>query len=138
MSFELKNIGFRVPRVVWHVLFWVLYLVFFVIQSSLYYDDPDPLRIALQLSMTIAVDIAAAYFTVYVLMKLFLFRKKYWVFAVGLVVSAVVFILLQRLIVYYITYPVFYPDSESYKNMTFWKFVQQIRHKDRGGFSYCA
>ena len=120
MKNRLKNTNVKIPRIALHIAFWALYLAFFVIQWGLHDDNPDYQRLILQLSLTMPVDIAAAYFTVYVLMQHFLLRKKYVLFTVSVLLSAGVFIIIQRIILFYITYPTWYPDSPSFQNMTFW------------------
>ncbi|MCD4736458.1 MAG: sensor histidine kinase [Bacteroidales bacterium] len=110
----------KLPRVLLHVLFWIMYLGFFVIQSAYLKEKPDYQLIFLSLSLTMFVDIAATYFTAYLLLPGFLFKRKYWGFFFLFLVSAVVFILIQRTILYYITYPKFYDDYLD--KYTFWQF----------------
>lgn len=109
-----------VPRVLRHILFWIVYLGYFVIQASYLRENPDYKMITTQLFLTMWVDVGATYFTVYFLMQLFLLRRKYFQFGVWFLISAAIFVLAQRTILYYVTYPVFYPDAAS--KYTFWQF----------------
>lgn len=102
-----------------HIAFWTAYLAYFIVQSSLYYDEPKYLGIVGSLFLTMWVDIGAAYFTVYYLLPKFLFKKRYWEFALIFLLSAAIAILIQRVLLVYISAPLFWPDSE--KMMYFWK-----------------
>jgi sensor histidine kinase YesM len=119
MNFTTDSLHFKGSRVLIHIIFWAAYLGFFIVQSSLYYDDPDYPGIIGSLFMTMWVDIAAAYFTVYYLFPKYLFKKKYLLFALLFLLSAAVAILIQRVLLVYISYPIFW--HESGKVMTFWK-----------------
>ncbi len=105
----------KLIRIGSHILFWISYFIFILIQVTFLKEDTNYLRVAFQLSLTLPVDIFATYFTVYILLPKLLFKKKYYLFILFLILSAIVFIFLQRVILYYITYPLFYPDYlESY------------------------
>ncbi len=119
MNNHSYKLQFKGSRVLIHVAFWAAYLAFFIIQSSLYYDDPKYIGIVGSLFLTMWVDIAAAYFTVYYLLPKFLFKRKYWQFALLFLLSAAVAILIQRVLVFYVSAPIFW--QESGKVMTFWK-----------------
>ncbi|MBI9037134.1 MAG: histidine kinase [Bacteroidales bacterium] len=66
-----------------------------------------------QFTITMPVDMIAAYLTVYLLITKFLYKQRYLMFVLLFLISAFGVILLQRLVLIYITYPVFYPDSTS-------------------------
>ncbi len=100
-------------------MFWVGYLLFFYLQFNLYSDQFSSLSMLGSLSITAIVDILAAYFTVYYLLPHFLFKKKYVLFAIIFLVSATLAILLQRVILYYISFPLFWADSVS-ATKSFW------------------
>jgi len=97
-------------RILAHAGFWVAYLLINAITAVRYYPDRNFFSLILQYMLTVPVDILATYLTVYVLYKWFLFKRKYFLFAITLVGTAIFFIVLQRVIVYYMTYPVFFPD----------------------------
>jgi len=93
-----------------HILFWLSYFIFVLIQATFLRKDPSYLDVAFQLVLTLPVDVFAAYLTVYVLLPKLLFKRKYVLFILFLISSGFVFIILQRIILYYISYPLFYPD----------------------------
>lgn len=100
-------------RILSHILFWLGYILFFYLQFNLYNEKFNHIGALGSLSLTAVVDIIAAYFTVYYLLPHFLFKKRYVLFAIIFLISAALAILLQRVILYYISLPLFYPDSAS-------------------------
>ncbi len=54
------------------------------------------------------IDVIATYLTVYFLLPRFLYRKKYFIFGTLFIISAVGLILIQRAILWYISYPLFF------------------------------
>ena len=98
-------------RIITHVIFWVSYIMFFFLQYSFYSKDFDAVAAISSLSLTALVDIIAAYFTVYFLLPRYLFKKKYFSFSFLFFISAIAAIILQRVLLYYISFPVFYSDS---------------------------
>jgi len=110
MAIESNKMQFKGSRILLHILFWVSYIVFFFFQNALFKESPDYLANLGSLTLTAFVDIAAAYFTVYFLLPKFLFTKKYLQFAVIFLLSVAAAIIFQRVLLYYISYPVFYPD----------------------------
>jgi sensor histidine kinase YesM len=113
MKLETQTFNFRGSRVLLHVLFWLGYILFFWLHYAFYMKDIDYLTSAASLSLTAIVDISVSYFTVYFLLPRYLFKRKYWQFAVLLILSAALAIIFQRVLLYYISYPYFYPDYES-------------------------
>ncbi|OQX72482.1 MAG: hypothetical protein DRI88_01765 [Bacteroidetes bacterium] len=109
MNIKNQHLNFKGNRIVLHVLFWIGYILFFYLQYAFFNDRMNNISTLGSLTLTAFVDIAASYFTVYFLLPRFLFKRKYVQFAVILLISAAFFILLQRVLLYYISYPVFYP-----------------------------
>jgi sensor histidine kinase YesM len=103
-----------------HVLFWVCYLCFHLLELMVFQPEQGIANIFGRLFISIWVDVAAAYFTVYFLIFNLIFRKKYLLFSVLLLLSATFFVFLQRIVLYYISYPVFYPGY--FENKGFWDF----------------
>jgi len=117
MIFDYK---FKGSRLLYHILFWIAYIVFFILQYSLFKKSDVPLTsTAGSLILTSVIDISAAYFTVYFLLPKFLFKKKYLIFGILFILSATVAIISQRVLMYYISYPVFYPQWLDERG-TFW------------------
>ena len=110
----------KLIRIGSHILFWISYFIFFLIQVTFLREVPSYLDVAFRLALSLPIDILASYFTVYILLPKLLFKKKYYLFILFLILSGIVFIFLQRIILYYITYPTFYPYS--LENYTFYRF----------------
>ena len=113
MNINDQHINLKVNRVLLHILFWVGYIVFFVLQYAVMKEDLNYVSAIASLTLTAIVDIAASYFTVYYLLHSFLFKRKYWQFIILFLISATIFIILQRVLLYYISYPYFYPDYQA-------------------------
>lgn len=112
--------GFGGTRLLLHILFWVAYILFFFVQGALFKEGHYSWANLASLSLTAIVDILAAYFTVYYLLPKFLFTKKYLQFSVLFLLSAAAAIILQRILLYYISYPMFYGEMSD-KVSSFWK-----------------
>ena len=110
MNLSIDKLDNRYFRIAQHIIFWVGYIAFFTLQYSISMPEQDNVSKILSLSITATVDMAASYFTVYFLLPKFLFKRKYFQFALLFIVSAAVAIILQRLILYYIVGPLFYSD----------------------------
>ena len=100
-------------RVIFHVLFWFLYLLMFALNINRFYEDEKLFQLMYRMFFTMPVDAIAAYFTVYFLLPRFLYRRKYLWFALIFLFSAVGMILLQRLILWYYTYPALLNETPS-------------------------
>lgn len=105
-----NHIHFKGNRLLSHILFWVAYILFFFFQAALFKKEPEYLANLGSLTLTATIDIAASYFTVYYLLPKFLFTKKYVQFGIYFLISAAAAIILQRVLLYYVSYPVFYPE----------------------------
>ena len=119
MMLNTNKLDFKGSRVLQHILFWVLYILFFFLQYTLFDEKRNMLSAACSLTLTAFVDIAASYFTVYYLLPKLLFKKKYWQFSIFFLLSAAAAIILQRVLLFYISFPYFYPDYLS-KAGGFW------------------
>jgi len=120
MAIESNKMQSKGSRILLHILFWVSYIVFFFFQNAIFKDSSNYLANLGSLTLTAFVDLAAAYFTVYYLLPKFLFTKKYFQFSIFFLLSAASAIILQRVLMYYISYPVFYPEYLS-KIKSFWQ-----------------
>jgi sensor histidine kinase YesM len=96
-------------RVLLHLLFWCSFFVYewFVWEMV---DGEFRQRLVISL-IEFPAKLAAAYFTLYVLIDKLLMRKKYGLFLISLLVSMAVFGIVSRMLSYYITYPLYYPDG---------------------------
>lgn len=100
------------------MIFWVAYLVFSTVQFSLFSDSPELSNVIMRMLLAVWIDMGATYFTVYILFPRFLYTKKYLEFTVSFIFSAAAFIIMQRVLLYYISYPIFSPQYLTYG---FWK-----------------
>jgi len=121
MAIIKNNFFFRKEGLIsLHILFWLCYFCFHLIELIIFQPEERIADIAARLSLAIWVDIAAAYFTVYYLVFKLIFKKKYISFSFLLILSAATLIILQRIVLYYISYPTFYPAY--LVNKEFWDF----------------
>jgi len=107
-------------RILTHIIFWVAYIMFFYLQYRFYSKDFNSTAAIYSLTLTALVDILAAYFTVYFLLPRLLFKRKYVLFALLFLVSAAIAIIIQRVLFYYVSYPIIYGESVE-KLGTFWR-----------------
>jgi len=98
---------YKIPaiRITIHILFWIAYLLFSVLNVLRFYPNDSLWDMILRFSASLPVDIVATYYTAYLLIPTLLFKKKYLLFGLLFIVGAVLAILLQRVIVWYVTYP---------------------------------
>lgn len=95
-----------------HLAFWIFYIFFFTLQSFLYYNDisyfPNLLS---RWVLDAPIVIIATYFNIYYLIPNVLLKKQYRKFFIFSILSAIIFLLLNRIIIYYIIAPLFYEQS---------------------------
>jgi sensor histidine kinase YesM len=109
----------RYIRIAAHILFWLMYLVINVLTAKRFYPDEAFGHMMVRFSFTLPVDMMATYLTAYGLLNWFLLRRKYAAFIATFLVSAFLLIILQRIIVYYISQPIFFPGMTP--TYPFWK-----------------
>jgi LytS/YehU family sensor histidine kinase len=85
-----------------------MYLFFSALNIKRFYPDEQLFQMMFRMFFSMPVDIIAAYFTVYLLIPKLLYQRKYYLFALIFLVSAVGLVLLQRVILWYFSYPVLY------------------------------
>jgi len=119
MDFGLIQYRSKSNRILIHIFFWIAYILFFFLQFSFFGEKGEYISTLASLTLTAIIDISASYFTVYYLLPKFLFNRKYWQFVVIFLASASLAIILQRVLMYYISYPYFYPEYVS-KAGPFW------------------
>lgn len=95
-------------RVLWHLLFWLVMLV-------IHYKNMQLQGIEQHFwfftKWLLPVELTAVYFTAYVLVPRLLLQRLFWAFTASFIISAVVFVVLERAIYYYILYPAVYPEG---------------------------
>lgn len=120
MQIKPDTLNFKGSRILAHILFWIAYILYFFLQFNLMYNKEYGFNWNLlgSLAITVWIDIAAAYFTVYYLLPKLLFKRQYLLFFILFIISATAAILLQRVIMIYVSYPIFYTDVT--KELNFW------------------
>lgn len=93
-------------RVSLHFLFWISYILIFTFQSG--YTSNSYIRPLLSYCLYSPLIIIASYFTCYYIIPKYLFTKKYLQFVLILISSAFLFVVLQRLMIFYVTAPLLY------------------------------
>jgi hypothetical protein len=113
------NMQHPLIRILSHLLFWAAYLLYYLLQSTYRVAEPDIGPMLTQLSITMWVDMLAAYFTAYVLLQYFLFRRRYLAFTLVFLAFSFGLLVLQRTIMYYYIIPTYgsVPETEG-----FWEF----------------
>jgi two-component system, LytTR family, sensor kinase len=104
INYSTKEINLN--RILFHASFWIIYVLYYtLVFGSFDFKYPE---ISQEILIVLPVRMAATYFTLYILFRLFFYQKKYTLFIVGFMVSAVVFSLLQNIVYHYIIFPAFY------------------------------
>ncbi len=106
---RLENILFRTPRVIWHLIFWAVYILFFgLVYGS--FEEEYAKQIAVQASHAL-VQIPAVYITLYILMPKLLFKEKFAAFFLSFVGVVIVFSTLSWFEYLFIQQPLFWPSD---------------------------
>lgn len=91
-----------------HFLFWFTYVSFFALVNAGGQDEFTEAFVD-QLIM-LPVKLCSVYLTLYLLIPKYLLARKYWTFALSILLLMIVAGLVQRAIIYFIIYPLKYPD----------------------------
>lgn len=106
----LEDILFKTPRLLWHIVFWVVFITFFsLVYGS--FEENYSRQFLIQLSDA-TVQIPAVYFTIYVLMPTFLFKEDYGRFFTYLVLTILFFSTLVWFNYLLVQQPIFWPESD--------------------------
>lgn len=125
---EAKVLKFRNHSLLWHLIFWLFYLVFYTFQYGLYQMDlADTFLYCL---ISLPVVLSAVYFNLYYLIPKFLLKKKYKLFFPLFIVSASFFTLLLRIDTYFIAVPFLYSGEflERYYTVGFFRISYLFSH----------
>ncbi|MGD9978110.1 MAG: sensor histidine kinase [Bacteroidales bacterium] len=110
-------------RVLNHILFWVVILIFQVTRSrtgSLVYTFDDILPVFLEHLTMLPLLIVASYFTADYILPKYFYTRRYFKFGVALVFSGIFFVFAMRAYLFYVFFPEHYPDFNGH----FPKFMQ--------------
>lgn len=101
-NINLKTIG-------WHLIFWVcLFLYEWLPSSSIH----DCYQVAFNAAiLNVPIIMIATYFTTFITVERFLLNKNYWVFALCLLGSLIVFGMMRRTVNFYMLFTVLYPQK---------------------------
>ena len=115
-------------KLIWHILFWLFYIVFYVLQYGLF--QMELLNTFVYCVFSLPVVMAAVYFNIYFLIPKFLLTKKYTLFFILLFLSAVFFTLILRFDSYYIIIPILLSGErlELYYTAGFFRLSYLISH----------
>ena len=107
---QLNNIFFRL-RIIWHLVFWIVYVL---LNSVMYGRIGGDYFNQFQLQLYyLPVVLAATYITLYLLIPRFLVHKKYFLFAFWLITATLFMSFLQRINIFLFVLPRFYPDYDT-------------------------
>ena len=98
------------PRVLWHLIFWVVFISFFALVYGSFNEDYG--KQYLILLTDAIVQAPAVYFTLYFLMPKFLFREKYLEFILYLIVLILIFSALIWANYVWVQDPIFWPGND--------------------------
>ncbi len=115
MSIDARAILHRRYRILSHLVFWLAYLIFFTLQSG--YLSGDYLSTFYSYCFYVIPIMIATYFNIYFLLPRFLYVKKYYLFFIIFIISSAVWSIMQRVVVFYVTAPLFY-SPELFQRVT--------------------
>jgi len=107
---ELEKLLFKTPRILWHFVFWLVFITFFSLVYGFFEDDYGR-QFLIQLTDAV-VQAPAVYFTIYFLMPRFLFKEKYMEFFLSIVFVILGFSTLIWIDYVFIQQPLFWPESD--------------------------
>ncbi len=111
LKLNFENLLFKTPRLLWHLVFWAVFISFF---SLVYGSFEEDYARQFEIQMADAlVQIPVVYFALYFLMPRFLFKGYYGQFFVYLVLLILVGSTLVWLDYLYIHRPIFWPEDTS-------------------------
>lgn len=106
---KLERVLFKPPRVLWHLVFWVVYISFFSLVYGSFEEDYGR-QYLIQLTDAY-VQIPAVYFALYFLMPRYLFKEKYFQFLVYLITLILLFSCLIWVNYVFVQNPVFWYEK---------------------------
>ncbi len=109
IKINFEKILFQTPRLLWHVIFWVVFISFFSLVYGSFEEDYS--HQFLVLSTDALVQIPVVYMAIYGLMPRYLFKERYGDFFLYLVLLILVGSTLVWFDYLYIQRPIFWPDD---------------------------
>lgn len=118
----LKNKN-QLYEVIFHILFWVIHFVYRLYLMGYFYTyDSDEFYTQ---SLLLPVRIGATYFTIYFVLRRYLFRKRLPGFLFWLIVSVIVTVFIRRIVLYEVIFS--FAPQLNYDQIVFWNF-KSITH----------
>jgi two-component system, LytTR family, sensor kinase len=88
LRLDLEKLLFKTPRLIWHVVFWVVFMSFFALVYGSFEEDYS--RQYLIMLTEASVQIPVVYLALYVLMPKYLFKERYFEFFIYLILLILV------------------------------------------------
>ncbi len=117
MNFDLNNIPYSKYRIVFHILFWVVAVLGYALAYGAY-NNQFLIELKINL-MALPIKMAATYSTIYLLMPWLFFKRRYLLFVVFFILSALLFSSIEWVTLYTFAFSVFYPDTYNSWNYSF-------------------
>jgi len=122
-SFILNSKRKRVHRMLWHILFWIIY-VFFYAFTPIALGEEDSLIKDLQFVLIqLPLKLLATYTLLYFFIPKFILKKKHTIFFVFIIPLAFIIGLGQRALMGYYLYPIYYPEHLAEYGLIYWPKV---------------
>ncbi len=106
---QLEDILFKQPRILWHLVFWFVFISFFALVYGSF-DEQYGRQYMIQLSDAV-LQIPAVYFTLYFLMPRFLFKERYFDFFSYLILLILAFSAFMWFFYVFVQKPIFWADD---------------------------
>ena len=106
---NFENLLFKTPRLIWHLVFWAVYILFFgIVYGS--FEEEYGKQTLIQLTEAF-IQLPAVYFTLYFLMPKLLFKQRYGEFFLYFVVVVLLGSMLSWFEYIYVQQPIFWPNE---------------------------
>lgn len=118
----------KINRILLHLLFWCVYIGIYTFQGG--YSASDYWKTFIAMLSLLPVNITAAYFINYKLVPKYLFKKQYLKFILLFLIAFIVFVLLIKLIYYFVIVKYFFSAlySKGYYEVGFFYPTYLIAH----------
>lgn len=107
ISFE--RLIFKTPRLIWHLLFWIVFISFFAIVYGSFEEEYGR-QFLIQLTDAI-VQVPLVYIALYYLMPRLLFKERYVAFSISMIALVFLFSIASWMVYIYIQHPTFWSED---------------------------
>ncbi len=119
----IRNNDRLVIRVLWHILFWICYILLNAISPSILGVDNIFLKDLNFVIVQLPLKIVATYALVYFFIPKFLLNRRYYIFFAILIPMAFILGTFQRYILGVTLYPIYYPEHVAEHGVIYWPKV---------------